>query len=40
MRVKFHGSCLKQDKVIFNYEKVANIYIVYPLKSTIMKILP
>ena len=25
------GSCLKQDKVIFNHGKVANIFIVYEL---------
>ena len=29
IRVKFTGSCLKQDKVIFNHRKVVNIYIVY-----------
>ena len=28
-RVKFNGSCLKQDKVTFNHGKVVNIYIVY-----------
>ena len=27
-RVKFNGSCLKQDKVTFNHRKVVNIYIV------------
>ena len=27
-RVEFNGSCLKQDKVTFNHEKVVNIYIV------------
>ena len=31
IRVKFTGSCLKQDKVIFNHGKVVNIYIVYQL---------
>ena len=25
------GSCLKQDKVIFNHGKVANIFIAYEL---------
>ena len=29
IRVKFTGSCLKQDRVIFNHGKVVNIYIVY-----------
>ena len=28
-RVKFNGSCLKQDKVTFNHGKVVNICIVY-----------
>ena len=28
-RVEFNGSCLKEDNVSFNYEKVVNIYIVY-----------
>ena len=27
-KVKVDGSCLKQDKVTFNHEKVVNIYIV------------
>ena len=27
-RVEFDGSCLKQDKVTSNHEKVVNIYIV------------
>ena len=31
IRVTFTGSCLKQDKVIFNHGKVVNIYIVYEL---------
>ena len=34
MYVKFSSSCLKQDKVIFNHNKTANIYIVHGLKST------
>ena len=33
-RVKFTGSCLKQDKVIFNHGKVVNIYIVYELGAS------
>ena len=28
-RVKFNGTCLKQDKVTFTHKQVANIYIVY-----------
>ena len=32
-RVKFTGSCLKQDKVTFNLKKVVNIYIVYELNK-------
>ena len=35
MYVKFSSSCLEQDKVIFNHNKTANIYIVYGLKSTV-----
>ena len=35
MYVKFHGSCLKQDKITFNHAKTLNIYIVYVLKSTL-----
>ena len=34
IRVIFTGSCLKQDKVIFNYRKVVNIYIVYELGAS------
>ena len=30
-RVKFVGSCLKQDKIIFNDEKTVSIYIVYEI---------
>ena len=30
-RVKFHGSCLKQDKVTYNHGKIVNIYIVYEI---------
>ena len=35
MRVKFNGSCLKQDKITFNQGKIVNIYIVYYLNSTL-----
>ena len=33
-RVKFNGSCLKQNKVTFNHRKVVNIYIVYELNGS------
>ena len=32
-RVEFKGSCLKQDKIMYNYRKTKNIYIVYELSS-------
>ena len=31
--VEFNGSCLKQDKVIFNHGKIVNIYIVYEISQ-------
>ena len=31
VRVKFDGSCLKQDEITFNYVKIVNIYIVYKI---------
>ena len=34
IKAKFTGSCLKQDKVIFNHAKVVNIYIVYELGAS------
>ena len=34
IKVKFTGSCLKQDKVILNHGKVVNIYIVYELGAS------
>ena len=30
-RVKFHGGCLKQEKITFTHGKTVNIYIVYEL---------
>ena len=30
-RVKFAGSCLKQDKITFTHEKIVNIYIIYEI---------
>ena len=35
IRVKFDGSCLKQDKITCNHGKIVNIYIVYELSSTL-----
>ena len=35
MYVKFSGSCLKQDKIIFNHGKIVNIYTVDDLKSNL-----
>ena len=34
-RIEFNGSCLKQDKVTFNHEKIVNIYIVYEISKSI-----
>ena len=31
--VKFNGSCLKQDKVTYNHEKIVNIYIVFEISQ-------
>ena len=36
-RVEFRGSCLKQDKITFNHEKVVNIYTVYELDKIYIK---
>ena len=33
IRVKFGGSCLKQDKVTYTYGKIVNIYIVYEINK-------
>ena len=35
VRVKFTGSCLKQPKISYTYEKVVNICIVYELGASI-----
>ena len=32
-RVKFNGSCLKQDKIKYNQGEIVNIYIVYENKN-------
>ena len=33
IRVKFSGSCLKQDKVTYSHGKIVNIYIVYEISK-------
>ena len=33
VRVKFSGSCLKQDKPTYNHGKIANIYIAYEISK-------
>ena len=35
IKVKFDGSCLKQDKITFTHGTIVNIYIVYELSSTL-----
>ena len=32
-RVKFSGSCLKQDKATYNHRTIANTYIVYEIRK-------
>ena len=34
IRVKFTGSCLKQDKIIYTHRKIIYIYIVYELGAS------
>ena len=34
IRLKFSGSCLKQDKVTYTHGKLVNIYIVYEINKT------
>ena len=33
IRVEFNGSCLKEDKVTYNYGKIVNIYIDYEISQ-------
>ena len=33
IRVKFRGSCLKQDKITYAHGKIVNIYIVYEINK-------
>ena len=33
IRVKFNGSCLKQDKITYTHGKIINIYIVYDISK-------
>ena len=35
MYLVFNGGCLKQVEVIYDHDKIVNIYIVYDLKSTL-----
>ena len=35
IRVKFNGSCLKQDKITYAYKTILNIYIVYEISKTL-----
>ena len=34
-RVHFNWDCLKQEKITFNHEKTANIYIVYEIERSV-----
>ena len=36
IKVKFNGSCLKQDKITYTYGRIVNIYIVYKLSSNLI----
>ena len=40
MYIKLSGSCLKQDKVIFNHKKTVNRYIVFDLESNLNNVDP
>ena len=33
-RIKFNGSCLRQDKVTYNHGKIVNIYILYEITKS------
>ena len=33
LRVKFNGSCLKQDKITYTHGAIANIFIVYGISK-------
>ena len=35
IRVKFNGDYLKQEKIIFSYQKMVNIYIVYEIEKSV-----
>ena len=35
IKVKFNGSCVKQDKITYTHRKIVNIYIVYKLSSNL-----
>ena len=36
IKVKFNGSCLKQDKITYTYGRIVKIYIVYKLSSNLI----
>ena len=36
-RVKFRGDCLKQEKMLFDHEKIINIYTVYEINEYLNK---
>ena len=40
MYVKFHGSCLRQDKITFDQGKIVNICIIYDLESNLNNLDP
>ena len=35
IKIKFNGSCLKQDKITYTCGTIVNIYIVYKLSSNL-----
>ena len=35
IRVKFNGSCLKQDKITYTHGTIVNIYIVYEISASL-----
>ena len=33
-KLKFDGSCLKQNKITYNHKKIVNLYIVYEIRKS------
>ena len=33
-KLKFDGSCLKQNKITYNHEKIVNLYIVFEIRKS------